>query len=456
MQLKIGRRCLSSRSHLAFQGYRGRWDNQLVRWFLICAGGALSITTALAPLPGHAEEPFVSNTSEAYGSLSLDASTSSSDAVLATTSEPDFQPQEIPSQTVLVVPEQPVHPAQTIKQADSLLVEPAIAPYAIGLDPLGSIAQASDPAPQPVDPATQPVDPAPQPVESEPQPEPTTQPAEPVSRPTATPSWKFAVMPYFLLPFSVDVDATVAGRSASIDLDFGDILSLDRVFNIGLRVEGQKGQFGFFASGLYVFAKQSGNVGVTFPAGSLTGFGVPVEVRTRSNGSIRISQTTIDLAATYQAVNTPLGDQVASPNPYRRLIVVPYLGARINISTERLQVNTVTVDGIPVPVNPIPLDQTFRSSRTRVDPLLGVQIGLSLSQRWLLALRGDISGFNIGADRNFTWNLQLLTQYHFSPTTSLQLGYFFSESDYEDGSGLRRSRIDVSQNGLLIGVIFRF
>ncbi len=441
MQFEINRGSLFRRSRLVLQGRCWQLDSRLVRLFLVCAGGALSVTTALIPSSGHTEEPFATNiTPEVHWPLSGDVP--SSDAALATTKGFDFLPQDTSSQPGLVNPGQPIHPAQAIKQADSLLVKPAIAPYATAIEPLNSLAQVSDPAPQPV--------------EAEPQPEPTLQPTEPVSRPAPSPSWKFAVTPYFLVPFSVDVDATVAGRSASIDLDFRDILSLDRAFNIGLRVEGQKGQFGFFTSGLYVFAKQSGNVGVTFPAGSLTGFGVPVEVRTRSNGSIRISQTTIDLAATYEAVNTPLGDQVKSPNPYRRLIVVPYLGARINISSERLQVNTVTVDGIPVPVNPIPLNQTFRSSRTRVDPLLGVQIGLSLSQRWLLELRGDISGFDIGAERNFTWNLQALTQYHLSPKTSLQLGYFFSESDYADGSGLRRSRIDVSQNGLLLGVIFRF
>ncbi|WP_202925040.1 hypothetical protein [Myxacorys almedinensis] len=46
---------------------------------------------------------------------------------------------------------------------------------------------------------------------------PTSPPSEPFSR-TTSDRWQYSVEPYFFVPLSVKADATVAGRSASINL----------------------------------------------------------------------------------------------------------------------------------------------------------------------------------------------------------------------------------------------
>jgi opacity protein-like surface antigen len=124
--------------------------------------------------------------------------------------------------------------------------------------------------------------------------------------------------------------------------------------------------------------------------------------------------------------------------------------------SQKLEVGNVRVGVVPLGTITLPVNQDFSSLRTFVEPLIGAQIGVDLSERWAVGLRGDVSGFNISADRNLTWNLLISTQYHLSPSTSLQLGYRFNNFDFEDGAGLRRTRVNLRQNGLLLSVIFHF
>ncbi|WP_421658704.1 hypothetical protein [Leptothermofonsia sp. ETS-13] len=364
------------------------------------------------------------------------------------------------------------HPARTLKQA-SFLTKP-FAELSIesrnfeSVEPsflLNAIAQADAPTPPPSD--SQPSEPPPslQPSESQPAEQ---QPAETFSEPASsdstygTPSdrWQFSVAPYFFVPLSAELEATVLGRSASIDLGLENILDLDRAFDAGLRVEAWKNRFGLILDGFYVSLKDSGTLGITFPAGSLQRFGIPFPVRASADASLSIRQGQIDLAASYRVVDTPLDNPAESSNSYPRLTVAPILGLRINILSQKLEVDDIRLNNIPVNVLPLsiplPVNQDFSSSQTTVEPLLGAQIGLDLSKQWAIRVWGDVSGFNVGADRNWTWNLLAGVQYHFSSSTSLQLGYRFNNFDFEDGSGLRRAKVNLRQNGLLLSVIFRF
>lgn len=289
---------------------------------------------------------------------------------------------------------------------------------------------------------------------------PTAQPSESFSRTTAPDRWQFSVEPYFFVPLSVKADATVAGRTTSIDLGLGSILNFDRAFDAGIRVEAQKDRLGLIFDGFYVSAKDSGNLGVTFPPGSLPGIGanIPIPVRASADASLSIRQGVIDLAAAYRVVDTTLGDSTTKRFP--RLFVDPIVGLRTNILSQELEVGNVRLNNIPVSNLPLPIslpvNQDFRSSRTTVEPLIGARIGLDLSERWTVGIRGDVSGFNLYADTNLTWNLLIGTQYQLSPNTSLRLSYRFNNFDFEDGSGLSRTKLNLRQNGLLLGATFRF
>lgn len=427
----------NNQANLTFKSHLKKFDDQFRKAFLSYASGAVSIAIALSGSPVHAKDPLPAS---AYSTSTSELSSSFN--------------------------QEPVHPGRTLTQA-SLLVAPAAesgntmpSPTIEFLKPslpFSSIAQADAPPPQPTE--AQPAQP--QPTES--------QPAEPSSAPPASSDsakpvsrdrWQFSVAPYFFVPFNAELDATVLGRSASIDLSLGDILDLDRAFDAGLRVEAWKNRFGLIFDGFYVSLKDSGNLGVTFPAGSLQRFGIPFPVRASADAELSIRQGQIDLAASYRLVDTLLSNPVELTNPYPRLTVAPILGLRINILSQELEVDDIRLNNIPVNVLPLPIalpvNQDFSSSRTTVEPLLGAQIGLDLSRQWTIGVRGDVSGFNVGADRNWTWNLITSVQYNLSSSTSLQLGYRINDFEFADGSGLRRSRVNLTQNGLLLGVIFRF
>ncbi|MBF2001400.1 MAG: hypothetical protein IGS38_11850 [Synechococcales cyanobacterium M58_A2018_015] len=307
------------------------------------------------------------------------------------------------------------------------------------------------------------------------------------SPPTPSDRWQFSVEPYFFIPLDVHADVTVSGRSTSLDLGLGDILDLDRVFDGGLRLEAQRDRWGIILDGFYVFAEQSGGLGQTFSSGSLLQFvrqtapgrleqftqrfsperlqqvaqlgrqiGLNTPVRVTARGTVSVRQITADAAVSYRVIDTALDNSPQEPL-YPRFVLAPLVGVRTNFLRQTIEVDTVRIDGLPIPDDAIPpIDRSFRLSRTLVDPLVGAQFGVDLSDRWSLGLRGDVSGFNIGADQNWTWNLLAGVQYRLSRLASLQLAYRFNGFDFEDGEGLTRAKLNLRQNGLWLSAVFRF
>lgn len=357
---------------------------------------------------------------------------------------PRQESQASPSQNLLTASEESVHPRQVLKQAASLLTESVIASHPIDFHAIESIESTDKLKSNFLPNSIAQADLTPPPS------------VEPLAEPVTSDRWQFSVAPYFFVPLRVRTDATVAGRRASFSLGLGSILNFDRAFDAGMRVEAWRNRWGVIFDGFYVSAKNSGNIGVTFPQGTLQQFGINVPVRVSADASLSVRQGTVDLAASYRVVDTLLNGPETSSNPFPRLVVAPILGLRTNILSQKLEVGNVRVGVVPLGTITLPVNQDFSSLRTFVEPLIGAQIGVDLSERWAVGLRGDVSGFNISADRNLTWNLLVSTQYHFSPSTSLQLGYRFNNFDFEDGDGLRRARVNLRQNGLLLSVIFRF
>ena len=322
-----------------------------------------------------------------------------------------------------------------------------------------------------------------EPAESLPSPAPSNPPEEPLRE-----RWQFSAEPYFFLPLDIQADITVDGRSTSLDLGLDDILNLDRVFDAGLRLGAQRNRWGIVLDGFYAYGERSGRLGQTFSAGSLFQFvqrtaprslqqfvqqydpaqiqqfvqlgrqiGLNTPVRISANGTVSVRQITVDAAVSYRAVDTSLNTSPTATNFYPRLIVAPILGVRTNFLRQTIEVNTIRIDNAPIPDDALPrIDRKFRFSRTLVEPLVGAEVGLALSERWALGLRGDVSGFNIGADQNLTWNLLAGVQYRLSRLASLQLAYRFNSFDFEDGEGFARAKLNLRQNGLWLSAMFQF
>ena len=100
------------------------------------------------------------------------------------------------------------------------------------------------------------------------------------------------------------------------------------------------------------------------------------------------------------------------------------------------------------------VSQNGHQSKSWVDPFVGAQITVALSDRWWFDLHGDIGGFNVGSKQ--AWQAYADVGYRASDLVSVYLGYRALDIDYESGSGSTLFRYDVLTAGPQIGVAFRF
>jgi len=93
-------------------------------------------------------------------------------------------------------------------------------------------------------------------------------------------------------------------------------------------------------------------------------------------------------------------------------------------------------------------------SKSWVDPFVGAQLNVALSELWWFDLHGDIGGFNVGS--KLAWQAYADVGYRASDLVSVYLGYRALDMDYESGSGSPLFRYDVLTAGPQIAVAFRF
>ena len=96
--------------------------------------------------------------------------------------------------------------------------------------------------------------------------------------------------------------------------------------------------------------------------------------------------------------------------------------------------------------------ESFVAKRTWFEPMVGAKIGLQVSPPITLWLRGDVSGFDLAGETNFSWNFISGMDWWVSPSTSILLAYRFYEFSYGNGQNL----LDINFNGPLIGITYNF
>jgi hypothetical protein len=204
-------------------------------------------------------------------------------------------------------------------------------------------------------------------------------------------NWDFSIEP-FLWAVSIDGDAGV-GRvtGADIDIDFDDILdNLESTFSIAFEAHHTSGwgvllEYGFFD----LSADKTGPLGGVIEADFRQGImGLAAAKR-------------FDLANGYYEITGGI----------------------------RWWDNDIDVE-----VDPLVLPGTVTASVDEdwVDPVVGMRFFTPMSEKWKLALRGDVGGFGAGSD--FTAAADAGVFYSFSETVSLDVKYRAIWVDYEDGT----------------------
>jgi hypothetical protein len=89
-----------------------------------------------------------------------------------------------------------------------------------------------------------------------------------------------------------------------------------------------------------------------------------------------------------------------------------------------------------------------------VDPYIGAQYTIPLSEAWSLNLYGDIGGFGVGSD--FAWQGLVNFRWQLTERTGALAAYRYMDVDYESGNGSNRFKYDMAFSGPALGIVFTF
>lgn len=244
---------------------------------------------------------------------------------------------------------------------------------------------------------------------------PTASAQEPAS---ATPPdrWVLSATAYFW-GTQLDGDGAIAGRDFDVDVPFSDVwdsLSVGFMGNIAAR----KGDWGFYVSPF--FARISGDADVG-----------PAEFRYRND------TTFLGFGGLYRLVDWQNPD-TSYGGPKGAQLEALAGGRVVDL---RLELN----GRHRLPDND--------ENETWVDPVVGLNGRIELTDRWELLAEGDIGGFGVGSDISWSWLAAI--GYRFEPLgrdTFLRAGYRMLHVDYEDGG----FEWDVTYKGPLVGITMKF
>jgi hypothetical protein len=192
-----------------------------------------------------------------------------------------------------------------------------------------------------------------------------TLPAHGQSSSTTSDTWQFEVSPYLFLP-AVEGDATVNGQTMPLDLSFGDILDNFDVFGLSGRVRARKGKWGIIFDVATLSLETEVIPNIPIP---------PVTAAI----NVDIQDTVVDLGVSYRVVETEVGG--------KRLWIEPLVGVRYHYLKQEigLKIDILFPDDPP---GLVPAGTVLGGDEDWFEPLVGGIIGLALTEKFTLLLRG--------------------------------------------------------------------
>ncbi|MBJ7898496.1 MAG: hypothetical protein GC158_00945 [Cyanobacteria bacterium RI_101] len=184
----------------------------------------------------------------------------------------------------------------------------------------------------------------------------------------------------------------------------------------------------------------------------------PQESNNDIDSSLQFNQGIYDFAISYNFGDTPPSSLPKEPSEqeFPRVWFQPILGVRLNDINIQIQ-NTINYTISTSLVNIQGASQnTLQAGKLWLQPLVGAKLGLQLSDPITLWLRGDISGFGLSGDTDYSWNLIFGVDWWVRENISLQLGYRFYEINYKTGAGINAFGFSELFNGPLVSASFHF
>ena len=235
--------------------------------------------------------------------------------------------------------------------------------------------------------------------------------------------WQFSFTPY-LWALALDGDVTVRGEEASPSVSFKEILE-DLSYAIMGSVDARKGRIGVFADGLFSQLGDSADVG-------------PAQIKVDANLSI------IAGAAYFRAGPWNLDGTAGASGP--KLVVDTYAGARYTYLSTELKFRQ--------------LGRQTSGDLDWVDPIIGLRTLWEITPSWNLNVFGDIGGFGVSGDADFSWQAAALVGYRFDllgkDDANFVMGYRALQQKYRDGDGSSELEWDVTLHGPVMGLSISF
>lgn len=246
--------------------------------------------------------------------------------------------------------------------------------------------------------------------------------------PAAPDEIRFSVTPYLFLPVTVTGTSTIAGGTADVDLDLGDLFGAMR-FAGSLRSEIWRGDLGLILDGYYVNLNSTARF--TLP-GPLAG-SVQADITTK--------QSWVTAMGAYRFAQGAMDDGM-------RFGIDGYAGLRWNSLRQEVDAS--------VDIGPGPgIQRTLGGTETWWEPVIGLRGAVQVAEAWTLGARAEIGGLGVNGS-NLHWNVLAGADYAPWENASLKLGWQFYGIDFETTRPDGKFAYDVFQTGPYLGTTFRF
>jgi len=238
--------------------------------------------------------------------------------------------------------------------------------------------------------------------------------------------WNIEFTPYLWVA-DIEGDATLRGRTGSVDVDFSDIWdNLD--FGLMGRVEAWQDKWGLYFDGLYMDLRAE----FTTPQGLVS-------------TDIDIKMAILDFGIGHRLWETEVGKDNNQMLSFDLLCGARYMNLKDEID--------IITNG---PLSDIISGRTFGRREEWVEPTIGGRLRWDLNDKLAAAVRFDFGGFGIGEGSNLSWNFLAGIEYQLSKNLHLKAGYRIFDIDYDSGSGSTEFGLDAQFRGPILGLTYSF
>jgi hypothetical protein len=301
--------------------------------------------------------------------------------------------------------------------------------------------------------------------------------------------WQFFLSPYMWIT-GINANITTLKQTTVTAVPWWDVAAALFSNTIGVmgRAEAWKGRWGVYLDGYYAYVgasdsqvgatkaksfgpvdftlnkqKNLGGVTVNVPIPGKIG---PGNITLTPSGSVKyISRlSNLDLGARFLVGTWPL--KADKPSPALSLELLG--GPRFNSINQYIRINlsAIRIGNVPIDLGRFSLvgrHEKIKNGSYVIDynnqyfePFLGARVGLWLSQKFVVTLKGDVGGFGLVADDHVDCNFEALFGYRVTKHSYTWLGYRAHGSWYNLGENLAQIDVSAWVHGPVLGMTYAF